>query len=185
VRRLTLLVLLAVGLFVVAGCGNKEDVVTFADTEGVTVQVGGLDYQVQISRYLNPHDPEDKQYLMGLPQGTAVDPGGSEIWFGVWMRVKNYSGRTATPTSNFTITDTENDSFEPVPLNASINPFAYDPTPLLHAQVLPEPDTAAASGPIQGSLILFRLKTASIQNRPLLLHIAQGPTESATVSLDL
>ena len=63
--------------------------------------------------------------------------------------------------------------------------FVYDPILLQHAQVLPTPDTAASSGPIQGSLILFRLKTASLQNRPLKLFIEHEGVESAEVDLDL
>ncbi len=183
-RRLSLIVLLATGLLA-AGCGNKQAVVHEADTEGVTVDVGSLQYQVQISRYLNPHDVEDKQYLAGLPEGTALDPGGSELWFGVWMRVKNYGPDTATPTTDFKITDTEKNEFEPVPQNAAVNPFVFVPVPLQHAQVLPGPETAAANGPIQGSLILFRLKSAAIQNRPLELHIAQGSEPESIVQLDL
>ena len=182
-RRLSLILVVLVAL-VAAGCGDKQKIVTNA-AEGSTVQLGGLDYQVQLSRYLNPHDPEDSQYLMGLPEGTAKNPPGSEIWFGVWMRVKNGSDVKMTPTSDFKITDTEGNTFEPVPLDPAVNVFTYNPQPLLHAQVLPTPDTAAASGPIQGSLILFRLPTSDLQNRPLLLHISHGNDEESVVSLDL
>jgi hypothetical protein len=160
------------------GVGRSEE----AQQEGQYIQYDGLTYQVQMSRYLNPGDPEDKQYLVGLPQGVNPVLPANETWFGVWMRVKNYSGQTAKPTSTFTIADTEGDEFRPVPLAAS-NPFAYVPIDLLHAQVLPTPDTAAASGPIQGSLILFRLKTDALQNRPLVLQI--GNNEPALMDLDL
>jgi len=51
--------------------------------------------------------------------------------------------------------------------------------------VLPPPGSAAASGPIQGSLILFRLKTESLQNRPLELHIGRGEGQEAVIDLDL
>ena len=52
-------------------------------------------------------------------------------------------------------------------------------------QVYPPPDTAAASGPIQGSLILFKLTNDSLQNRPLKLEIEQEGFESAEIDLDL
>jgi hypothetical protein len=181
-RKLALLVFAAV---VLAGCGNKEEIVKEASTEGIYVDVGGLTYQVQLSRFLNPGDPEDKQYLEGLPQGTSPQLPGDQTWFGVWMRVKNYSDEALEPTSNFTITDTEEDEFRPVPLDTAINVFAFEPILLQHAQVLPTPDTAASSGPIQGSLILFRLKADSLQNRPLILKIEQGGDEPAVVELDL
>jgi hypothetical protein len=179
------LVFLAAFAVVLAGCGNKTALTTVADTEGIYVDVGGLTYQVQLSRFLNPGDVEDKQYLQGLPAGVPAQLPGDEIWFGVWMRVKNYSDPALTPTNEFVITDTEKNQFRPVPLDTATNPFVYEPILLQHAQVLPTPDTAAASGPIQGSLILFRLKTDSLQNRPLILTIEQGGTEPGEVDLDL
>jgi len=182
-RRLALLALLAAGLLV-AGCGSKEDEVHFALTEGISVDVGRLSYQVQLSRYLNPYEIDDRQYLVGLPQGTPLDPGPNAIWFGVWMRVKNYSDAPAVPTTQFTISDTEGDEFRPVP-QSQPNPFIYVPVPIPRAGVLPVPNSAAASGPIQGSLILFRLSNAAISNRPLELHITQGGAEESVISLDL
>ncbi len=101
------------------------------------------------------------------------------------MRVKNYSDDALTPTNDFVITDTEGNEFRPVPLDTATNPFVYEPILLQHAQVLPTPDSAASSGPIQGSLILFRLKTDSLQNRPLRLEIEQNGAESGEVDLDL
>jgi hypothetical protein len=181
-RKLVLLVFAAAFL---AGCGNKIATITSAETEGVYVDVGGLTYQVQLSRYLNPGDVEDKQYLQGLPPGVSPQLPGDEIWFGVWMRVKNYSDGPLMPTDKFVIVDTEGNKFEPVPLDSATNVFVYDPILLQHAHVLPTPDTAASSGPIQGSLILFRLKVDSLQNRPLRLEIEQEGAETGEIDLDL
>jgi hypothetical protein len=176
-------VVAAVAALALAGCGEKTDTVRFAETEGIYVDVGNLVYQVQISRYLNPADREDREYLVGIPPNEA-QPTGDEIWFGVWMRVKNYSNETLQPTRNFVINDTEGNKYYPVNLPKS-NPFAYNPGPLGADQVYPLPDTAAASGPIQGSLILFKLKTESTSNRPLVLHIQQPGQDEATIDLDL
>jgi hypothetical protein len=183
--RLSLIVPLLAALLLLAGCGDKASVVTKADTEGVTVDVGGLKYQVQISRYLNPNDQEDKYYLRGLPQATNLDPGKDAVWFAVFMRVKNESGGTLTPTNQFTITDTENNKFEPLQFDPNVNPFLYIPEPIPHAGVLPEPETPAANGPIQGSMLLFKINAPSLQNRPLVLHISGAGGEEATVDLDL
>jgi hypothetical protein len=178
VRRLALAVIAALAL---AGCGSgNPDYVREAETEGQYVDVGGLTYQVQISRYLNPGNVDDREFLMGA-SGLQT---GKQLWFGIWMRVKNYSDEAITPTSDFRITDTLNHQFIPVQLPTT-NVFAYRPGPLGHANVYPTPDSAAASGPIQGSLILFKLDEASIANRPLILHIASAGSEPATVSLDL
>ena len=54
-----------------AGCGNKEATVTVGDTEGIYLDIDDLKYQVQISRYMNPNDVEDRSYLAGLPSSTS------------------------------------------------------------------------------------------------------------------
>src|SRR6478609_9758925 len=127
-RKLVLLAFVAVA---VAGCGGyKTAVTTIAETEGVYVDVAGLTYQIQLSRFLNPGDVEDKQYLYGLPAGVPKQLPGDEIWFGVWMRVKNYSEQALTPTDDFKIVDTEGNEFEPIPLAVPANPFAYVPIKL-------------------------------------------------------
>jgi hypothetical protein len=180
--RFRVLVVAVLASVVFAGCGEKSDYVRFAETEGIYVDVGDLVYQVQVSRYLNPGDIEDKAYLVGLPINTQV--GADETWFGVFMRVKNYTDRTLTPTTDFVIVDTEENEFRPIKQDDS-NPFAYNPGPLPPHEVYPNPQSAAANGPVQGSLILFKLKTDSLQNRPLVLHIEQAGQEPAEIDLDL
>ena len=176
-RKFLLLSLVAA---LIAGCGNKGEEHIEAETEGIYLTAGGLTYQVQMSRFLNPGAVDDEEYLRGLPEGVPAQLPGDEIWFGVWMRVKNYSDETLTPTTNFTIVDTEENEYRPVPLDAS-NPFQYVPVPLKHSEVIPLPNSANQSGPIQGSLILFRLKTDSLQNRPLKLMIEAGGGEAPRI----
>jgi hypothetical protein len=169
-----------------AGCGNKGEEHIEAETEGIYLEAGGLTYQVQMSRFLNPGSVDDDEYLAGLPEGIPAQLPGDEIWFGVWMRVKNYSDETLTPTTNFTIVDTQGNEYRPIPLDQAKNPFVYEPIPLHHAELIPVPNSANQSGPIQGSLILFRLKTDDLQNRPLKLKIeAGGGEEPRIVDLDL
>ena len=59
-RRLVTLLLVALAALVVGACGNKEDKTLHGATEGIYIDVGGLKYQVQISRVLNPTDREDR-----------------------------------------------------------------------------------------------------------------------------
>ena len=54
-RVLLLLALAAASASVLAGCGNKLEVRTVGETEGIYVDVGELRYQVQLSRIINPH----------------------------------------------------------------------------------------------------------------------------------
>jgi hypothetical protein len=183
--RFRVLVVAAVAALAFAGCGEKADYVRFAETEGIYVDVGNLVYQVQLSRYMNPGDIEDRDYMRGLPAGTPLQAPPGEIWFGVFMRVKNYSEEAQRPTREFLITDTEGNEYRPIPLDPVRNVFSYNPGSLGPSQVLPNPNSAAALGPIQGSLILFKLKNGSLQNRPLVLHIEQPGEESAEIDLDL
>lgn len=183
-RRSLIAVIAAAGLLA-AGCGDKISNVTRGEDEGTFVDVGPLAYQVQISRYLNPYDTEDRAYLSGLPAGTPSDQKGQE-WFGVFVRIKNYSKQTQrpAPASGYTITDTQGDTYHPVPLNRQVNWYAYAPAKILPAAWFPNQESTAGINPINGELLIFRFPTSTIQNRPLDLHIDQGG-HSASISLDL
>jgi hypothetical protein len=183
-RRSLIALVAAAGLFA-AGCGDKESVVTFAPDEGTYVQVGGLAYQVQISRYLTPGDKEDDAYLSGLPAGAQVDRPGV-LWFGVFIRIKNYSTQTLrpAPSDGYIIDDTEGHQFHPLQLDRARNWYAYTPERILPAAWFPNPQTTAGINPIAGELLLFRFPVPEVQNRPMELHIHQGG-KSATISLDL
>jgi hypothetical protein len=183
-RPLIAALLAAAGLFA-AGCGDKESVVTFAPDEGTYVQLGPLSYQVQISRYLNPGDTEDKAYLSGLPAGTSLDQKG-QLFFGIFIRAKNYSKQTQRPApqSAYTIEDTEGDHFRPLQLDGSRNAYAYTPVNMTPAAWFPNQQATAGINPIAGEELLFRLPVSAVQNRPLELHI-DNAGHSAVISLDL
>lgn len=185
-RLLALSAVLAGLLAAAAGCGGGgESIQSGATTnEGLYLELGGLKYQVQLSRFLNPADREDSAYFKGLPQGTSL--GNGDVYFGVFMRVENDGDKPGAATSQYTITDTQDNTFRPVPLDTKINPFAYRPQPMPPQAVLPHPDSVAGEGVIQGSLVLFKLKEDDLQNRPLTLKIGGGgggPSQS--VELDL
>ena len=184
-RRLAvLLVLLACGL-VAAGCGNKEETITQGDTEGIYIDIDEMKYQVQISRYMNENDIEDRDYLKGLPVNTE-QPGGDETWFGVFLRVQNETDEERAPANEFEIVDTQENVYRPIPLDPTVNGFAYDPQPIPPHSVIPAPDSAAAHGVIQGSLLLFKVKTDSLQNRPLEFRLKRrGVDETGVVDLDV
>ena len=184
--RPLLLLALAASALVLAGCGNKVEVRTVAETEGIYIDVGELKYQVQLSRILNPNDVEDKAYLQGLPAGT--EPlGGDEAWFGVWIRVENTTDElTLMSADEFEIVDTQEHTFKPIPL-ADTNPFVYVPQELKPQTVVPSSDSPAGQGPIQGSLILFRVTTEALANRPLEFKIFSPalPDDVGIVDLDV
>ena len=179
-RRLALLFLLLA--LVAAGCGEDENTAgttgevegtAVADTEGIYLDVNHLKYQIQMSRYMNASDVEDREYLKGLPAGTAP-PGGDETWFGVWIRVENVTGETHPIANTWEMRDTLDNTFRPIPLDDT-NVFALrtdiDVPP---GEVIPLKSSASGQGPIQGSLLLFKVKTDSLQNRPLELRFSNG-----------
>jgi len=185
-RRL-LMVLVLVAALVAGGCGaDKQETRTIGQTEGTYIDVGDLKYQVQISRILNPSDVEDRNYLTQLPEGT-LPPKADEAWFGVWVRVENTNDSKSLPTaSNFEIRDTQDNVFKPYAQVGNV--FAYQPVDKLGPQeVLPNSEAPAGFGPIQGSLLLFKLTTTTLANRPLEFRITSptDPSDVGTVDLDV
>jgi hypothetical protein len=167
-----MLVVLALG---VAACGSGDPREV---EEGEVVRIGGLKYSVVFSRYLNPNDNEDAAYLKGL------EPAQNEHnYFGVFLQVKNPTHETLGVADELTITDADGQKFESIETESE---FAFP----LGGQVtenewIPELDTTASSGPIQGSVVIFEVPEEVSADRPLLLHIPGPEKESGIVKLDL
>ena len=169
-------IVLATALVLLAGgCGSGTGVVTTAETEGLYLDINGLKYQIEMSRYMNQNDVEDSEYLVGLPEGTE-EPAADETWFGVWVRVENTSEDETRPAANqWEIHDTQENVYRPIPIDTEINPFVFEPgVDVPPMTVLPLATSAAGQGPIQGSLLLFKLQVDSLQNRPLELKFSNG-----------
>jgi hypothetical protein len=164
--------------------GEEQSRQTEAQDEANYLEIGGLKYQVQLSRILNAADVEDRQYLAGLPLGANPNP--NQTWFAVFMRVENDAGPPATSTDRFEIVDSDRDRFRPIKLDIGVNPFAYRAAPLQTGQIQPSSSTAAGQGPIQGELLLFRLEYSTLQNRPLQLRFRDVPTgQIGVIGLDV
>jgi hypothetical protein len=184
-RRLSSLVLAVAAALALGACGSKEEVVLHGSTEGAYLDLGPLVYQVQISRLLNPFNAEDRGYLVDVaPQDAKLT--GQQQWFAVFMRVQNTGDRPAPAASDYKITDTQGTVFRPVRLGPK-NVFAYRPATLPPEGVLPVVDSPAAESTIQGSLLLFKIPTPALANRPLELSIRDPAVsnEEATVDLDI
>lgn len=182
-RTLLVAALAVLGASTLAACGNKEEVVTSAATEGPYVDAGPLQYQVQLSRQMNPADQEDKAYFVGVkkPDGLGAD----ETWFGVFIKVFNRTTKTHLPTNFFEIEDTVGKRYEPVEV-AEENVFAYRATEIPAGDQLPGLDDVANEGVIGGSMLLFKLTNQSLANRPLVLHIkTAGSPPEAEIDLDV
>ena len=174
----------ALALSGLAACGSEEEV-HHGKTEGVYVSTGGLKYQVQISRILNPFDFEDQDYLRGLSATDRVLPP-QDTWFGVFIRVFNKGDKPLQSANRFAILDTTGKRFTQISPDSRANSTVYRPFVLKGGDQLPLPGTLARENLTQGGLVLFRLPISSLANRPLELHITSpvgGP--DATVDLDV
>ena len=181
-KRVASVLILLAAVAPISGCTRHHET---PEPEGQAVKVNGLSYTVFITRQLNLRDPEDHDYFSGpeAPPGFA--------YFGVFIQVcndYNHVPHSSTPVNSFRIIDTAGQQFAPTQLPAS-DIFAYRPRPLGAKECVPTPGSAAASGPIGGSLLMFKLPIGSIENRPLDLEInPQGPgpvPDSQRIELDI
>ncbi len=182
--RMLLVSTLACAALVASGCGQRHEI-TVGETEGIYIDNGGLRYQVQISRVLNPAEPEDAEYLAGVPESEV--PGPEETWFAVFVRVANTSGETHESAEEFEIVDTQENTYEPVDIDPQLNPWVYQPATLGPQGLLPEVNSAQFNGTTRGALLLFNVPLQALQNRPLELefHAPDDPDEIGVVNLDV
>jgi hypothetical protein len=183
-RVATVLALAAFVVPVVSGCSRHHE---SPEPEGQVVKVDGLSYRVYITRELNLRDPEDHDYF----SGPEAPPGFN--YYGVFIQVcndYNHVPHASTPVgaTSFRIIDTQGKQYTPTQLPPS-NIFAYRPRPLSAKDCVPTPGSAPATGPIGGSLLLFKLPVKAIENRPLDLEInPQGPapvSDDRRIELDI
>jgi hypothetical protein len=160
-----------------AGCGEKGHEKD-PTREGLALPLGGLEYNVFITRQLNTEIPPDEAYYKG-PQ-----PPKGQTLYGVFIQVCN-RGKGARPsTDEFEIVDNQGNRFEPRELEED-NDFAYHARTLNPDTCVPEAGSVAQLGPTAGSMLMFQLPLAVTENRPLELEIKQGDEEPLTVELDI
>ncbi len=178
--RFGIALVLALGLAsgaLLSGCVSNPENATSVD-EGQGMQLGDLLYNVQITRFLNPKDDEDKAYLQGQP------PLPSNLYYlGVFMQIQNKGDTAQQIPKDFTIVDTEGTKFKPVPSH-SLFALGLGTNVAADGEV-PPPESTAANGPIQGSMVLFRVDDRSIEDRPLILHIPSSSGPAGEVELDI
>ena len=160
-----------------AGCGTESRGDPQGE-EGQGMQLGDLLYNVQISRFLNPKDDEDKAYLVGQPP-----PKRNQFYLGVFMQVPTTAGTPQQVPTGVPGQDTVGTEFKPVPSDSL---FALD----LGGRVppngeLPKAETTAANGPIQGAMVLFLVDRAALEDRPLILDIPASTGPVGQVELDI
>jgi hypothetical protein len=170
-----------------AGCGSNPRE-NNASREGLPERVGGIDYNVYITRELNLRDVEDSGYYKGpeAPPGFAL--------YGVFLTACNPTEDAKSPNvpaaSDFTVIDTQGNRYKPLPIEPG-NIFAYSAVPLKHKACIPKKGSLASSGPTNGALLVFKLPIRTLENRPLDLEIVSPPatntgkSETGRIELDL
>ncbi|MFL5867757.1 MAG: hypothetical protein ACJ766_11740 [Thermoleophilaceae bacterium] len=154
-----------------AGCGSHGQGTKEPAREGLSLSLAGVDYNVFITRELNPQIPPDNAYYKGplAKKGEAL--------YGVFLQACN-NGKHSLPTaSHFTVRDNQGKEFHPTPLPAS-DDFAYQPIRLDSHQCEPAAGSVAQLGPTAGSMLLFKLPLSNTYDRPLELEI-KAPAEIA------
>jgi hypothetical protein len=167
-------------------CGADEEAIGVDEParEGLAVDIGGLDYNVFITRELNLEITPDKDYYEGPP----AEPGHN--LFGIFILVCNETDdETLRSASEFKAIDSQGAEFEPIELPED-NAFAYNPRELGPEECIPEDGSVAQMGPTGGSMLLFDFPLENTENRPLELEItspgtSEHPSETKHFHLDL
>jgi hypothetical protein len=189
--RLALLSLALLASFALAACGQEAqdeggfqtEIAQVAETEGIYITLDGMKYQVQVSRQMNPLLVSERAYFQGLTDDDLI-LGADQEWFGIFMRVENEVEEAVRTARDFEIRDTQENVYRPVSLGAA-NDFAYRPTIVQGKELYPDVDSAAGERPPYGSLLLFKVRRFSLDNRPLELVITGNDGEKAAVDLDV
>jgi hypothetical protein len=168
--------LLAAFAAVIAGCGGPEAVES-EGIEGEPVGVSDLEYNVQMTRFLNPDDNEDAEYLVGEPA-----PPSGKLYLGVFLVIENDTDEPVSSANDYTVTDTLENEYE---LIESESPYALEVGADVPAnEQLPLPDTTPYAGFNKGSLLIFEVDDNVGENRPLRLEIRSIDGEGE-VTLDI
>lgn len=169
-----------------SACGEEVGTAKTPAREGLAVHVGGVYYNIFITRELNLKITPDRAYY----PGPAAPP--NKVLYGVFVQACGTSAKRVrtTAVSNFVVEDNQGNTYDPKPLPAD-NAFAYKPSFVSKDQCFPAPGSVAQQGPTAASMLLFEFPLQNTENRPLTLHI-KGPfdpltqkQESKLVELDL
>jgi hypothetical protein len=154
-----------------AACGADHESIGVDEParEGLAIDIGGLDYNVFITRQLNLAITPDKD----LYEGEPAKPGNT--LYGVFVQVCNEGEEAVESTGEFVVRDSQGNEFEPVELPDD-NAFAYHPERLAKQECIPEAGSVAQQGPTAGSMLLFDFPLENTENRPLELEVTSPGT---------
>jgi hypothetical protein len=180
-RHLPVVLCLAALAAGVAACG-EADVKQGVDEparEGLALDLQGIEYNVFITRELNPRVAPDMAYVE-----AGTEPSKDETLYGVFLQACNRTDDPHQPFDQFKIVDNQGNEFEAEELPED-NQFAYHAKELLPDECLPEAGSVAQLGPTAGLMLLFKLPLANTEYRPLELEIEGSGGEHLTYELDI
>jgi hypothetical protein len=177
-RRVTLAGFLAALALAVGACGDEEPGVDEPAREGLALELEGVEYNVFITRQLNPTITPDEAYYDG------AEPERGQTLYGVFLQACNNSDEPLETVDEFVVVDNQGNEFEPEELPED-NQFAYRARELLPKECIPEAGSVAQLGPTSGSMLLFQIPLQNTENRPLELEIEGEGDEALTFELDI
>jgi hypothetical protein len=172
-----LVALVALGL---AACGNEERR-TVGD-EGEFIDVGPTQYQVQLTRLMNPQSLPDTDLLRG-----QAPLGKDEAFLAAFLKINNKGDKPYQPPRGLKVKDTQDNEYLPLDTTQSAG-FGLDfGKPIGPHDSAPDPDSPAGLGPNHAAMLLFRVKRESVDdNLPLEMEIpAQGQKKPSQIELDI
>ncbi len=135
-----------------------------AQDEQEAIVVGGLRYDAQIARRLNPNIAPDRAMLSGRA------PPAGKVWFGVFVRVCNRGDQVRTSSERMALVDAFGQRIEPSDVLAPINAFAYKSRAIRPGECLPRTGSVAERVG-DGSLVLFAAAADLLGDPPVALEV--------------
>jgi hypothetical protein len=180
-RRLpaALVVAALAATLVAAGCGADEEKLSGAEGEFITV--GEADYQVQLTRLLNPQQRPDDAFLRGQAPLAADD-----AYLGVFLKIENDGDEPYRPPRDMKVVDTQKNEY--LPLDTVQSGFGLDfGAEIPPGDEAPPANSPASFSPTSGAMVLFRLtEESATDNLPLVLEIpVEGQQEPSRITLDV
>lgn len=174
IASLLAVALAAAAMVLLAACGEEEHTHV---NEGEPIELGEVSYNIALTRFLNPEDPEDAEYLEG-----QSEPQPAEQYLGVFMTIENHGDVTEELPDTFEVADTTGATYEALESESTFAlPLGGE---IAAGDEIPAPDTTAANGPIKGAMVVFLVPNAATENRPLELEIPSSSGDG-TVELDI
>lgn len=146
------------------------------------VSVGGLDYQLDLGRLIDPATPVDAAIVRGLPASERRVPPRQSL-FGAFISITNSTGGRLPSARDIVLRDDAGNVYRPIPLPPG-NPYAYrSQTVPPHTQVpapFSQPSTDLAA---TGYLLLYRIPAEAFDDGvlELVVHDPANPARTASV----